>query len=119
MGSVVISLSFLIFGILVIGCLPYQRMMYNVLELFVIVTLSSSIFIFYLARISDIITVIGILFLLSLPIVYYVSIIIIYFGFRQRSYTYRLKEDAMCCRKRSSVGLDENFGIKYVRTTMM
>ncbi len=52
-GNVMIGLIFLIFGVLVIGCHPYQRMM---LDFFILVTISTSTLIFYLATISSVVT---------------------------------------------------------------
>ncbi len=67
-GIVVIGLIFLILGVLVIGCRPYQRMIHNVLDFFILVTISTytSTLIIYLARISSNI----ILFLLPTILVY-------------------------------------------------
>ncbi len=76
--SVVISLTFLILGVLVIGCHPYKRMMPTFLDCFIIMTISISIMIFYLTRISSVITrpiLLSISFLLCIPFLYMLSCI--------------------------------------------
>ncbi len=96
-GSVVVGLTFLIFEILVIGCHPYKRMMHNVLNFFIIMAICTSTLIFYLARISSVVTkriILPTVFVLSLPLVYMLAYIICWITAK-----YHLEEDASGARK--------------------
>ena len=105
-GNAVIGLTFLIFGILVIGCHPYQRKMHNVLDFFIIVTVSISTFIFYLARISSVITKSLISFFFGLPLVYMLAYIL---WIMAKKLYLSYKERCKWCWKRQSVELNDSF----------
>ncbi len=107
-GNVVIGITFLIFGILVIGCHPYQRMRHNVLDFFIMMTLCISILIFYLVRISSVSTkpILSLIpFFFCLPLVYMLAYILwitakkLYLPFKGR---------CKWCRKRQSVELNNS-----------
>ncbi len=107
-GSVVIGLTFLLFGILVIGCHPYKRMMHNVLDFFIIMAICTLTLIFYLARISSVITkriLLSTTFFLSLPFMYMLVYICwitakkLYLSFKGR---------CKLCQKRQFVELSES-----------
>ncbi len=103
-GSVVIGFFFLVLGVLVIGFRPYQRMLYNVRDFFIIATICTSILIFHMARISSVITkpiLLLIPFFYSLPLVYILAYI--FWITAKKLYKGRCK----WCRKRQSVELNE------------
>ncbi len=110
-GTVVIGLTFLFFGILVIGCHPYKKMRHNVFDFFIIMTICTLTLIFYLARISSVITgpILSLSsFLLSLPFVYILS----YICWITAKKLYLLsKGRCKRCRKKQYAELNDNFKV--------
>ncbi len=107
-GSVVIGFMFLALGVLVIGFRPYQRMLYNVRDFFIIAAICTSLLIFHLTTISSVITkqiLLLIPFTYSLPLVY----ILAYICWITAKKLYLLsKGRCKWCRKRqSAVELNE------------
>ena len=99
-ASIFLSLTLLTFGILIIGFQPYNKMIYNVIDFFILLSISISMFIFYLARISDAVQNVYFLvkYFMNFPLVYmlaYISWIITkkaYFLIKKR-YGYRRSLD--------------------------